>query len=66
MLCEIAFMALEHGATGLLIRLHHRSIILWIELSGQGCGAHEIAEHDGELATFCWGLGARGEELGRT
>jgi hypothetical protein len=38
--------------TGGLVGPHRGTVVLWVELPGQRCGGHQVAEQDGELAAF--------------
>jgi hypothetical protein len=62
---EVAIMALNNLATGLLILLHDRAVVFGIQLCRQCCRAHEVTEQHRELAALRFGcsrgrLGKRG------
>src|SRR5262245_40063092 len=58
---DMAAIALNHLGTRRLVGTHHLAVVFGVKLTGQARGVHEVAEHDGELATFggrglrsCW------------
>ena len=65
MLGDMAFVAGNHRVAGLMIALHDRLIVFGIELGGQGSGAHQVAERDGQLTALRWVLGVKDWGLGR-
>jgi hypothetical protein len=49
---DIPGKALDHVGTGLLVGPYHLTVVFRVELFGKGGGAHEVTEHDRELAAF--------------
>ena len=49
---HVAVIPRDDLAAGALIRLHQIAQFLRVEALGQRGGAHQIAEHDGELAAL--------------
>ena len=44
--------ALDDRGTGGLVGSHHGAVVLRVEVPGQRCRVHQVAEQDGELAAF--------------
>ena len=60
---DLARVALDRAAAGLLVGLHQAPQVFGVEGLGERRGAHEIAEHDGYLAPF--GIVLRRRRRGR-
>jgi hypothetical protein len=49
-LSNVALIALDYRGAGLLIGAHHFPQLLGVEVGREGGGAHQVTEHDRELA----------------